>query len=610
MNLCHLYFNKTESKHVEKMLDIFADSISINIEIEDSIDDYDIYVVELYDADKNMSAILRKIFKQKNNPFIYFLIPKKYNLLLFQLAFLVGANAIVTQSQDSSKVIKKMKADKKIHDEENYALISGKASMKVENFMIFEKDYLMYVSAELLKLFECDDIDMFEDLISRMNIKPLLKSDVIVKKSITKSLKKQNYIFKSTTVNKYDKVITVEIDKSNVNELLDENNLNIVSRVAFVKLLKEKLEKRELTDNQLSVITLSIQNMKKLQEELSIVDLELLFNKLLPYVASILKKNILFSQFDMDYYVILFEGTDFEEISELTDEFHIKVVKYIEAQKFRAIVDIFAYDLSPFDFSEILSTLNSIRIKKFTHEQKHSDSIRYSSHTENVINEKSLLDDAYEEDEEIRLLNIYKGLVINTPSKIVKITRENIYISFEQIQGVMLNMDKETVLQADSFSQDIYAKVKQINLKSRMAILEKFKFLKTNATARQYARVTTARVIPITISMKGSSLNGNILDISIKSIAIQVKATQRARAERLMDVNLIFNVPDAKADFGYTQVNLEAKVIAITHKDEDGNYKVICDLDEETADLPILSKYVYERQKELIVELKKTSMLN
>ncbi|MEA2100642.1 MAG: PilZ domain-containing protein [Campylobacterota bacterium] len=609
MNLCHLYFKTTSSKHVDAMLKSFDESVSLDIDEVDKLDNYDIYLIELYDADKNMSAILKKIFKQKSNSFISFVIPKKYNLLLFQLAFLVGAKSIITQNQDVEKSILKIKADKKAHDEENYALLAGKADMKVQNFMIYENDFLMYVSAELLKLFECDDIDMFEDVISRMNIKSLLKNDIIIKKSITKSLKKLNYIFKSTTVAKINKIITIEVDGSNKDDI-DENQLLISSRVSFVKLLKEKIEKRELTNNQLSAITLSIQNMKKLQEELTVVDLEMFFNKLLPFVSRALKTNILFTQIDIDFYVILFEGTDFEEISDITDNFHIKVVKYIEAQKFRAVVDIFAFDLSPFDFSEILSTLNSIKIKKFTHEQKYSDSIRYSSHTENVINEKSLLDDAYEEDEELKLLNVYKGLVINTPSKIVKTTKENIYINFEQIQGVVLSLDKETVLQADSFSQDIYAKVKQINLKSRMAILEKFKFLKTNATERQYARVITARVIPVTINMKGSSLNGNILDISIKSIAMQVKATQRAKAERLMDVVLTFNVPDAKADFGYTQINLEAKVIAITSKDEEGNYKVICELDENTQDLPSLSKYVYERQKELIIELKKTSKLN
>ena len=609
MNLCHLYFKKTSSKHIEKMMDSFEDAISIDMELIDTIDDYDVYIVELHDADKNMSAILKQIFKEKSNPFIYFIIPKKYNLLLFQLAFIVGTKSIITENQDTDKVIKKIEIEKKAFDEEIYAKLAGKASIKVQSFMILENGYLIYVSKELLKLFECDDIDMFEDVISRMNIKALLKNDIIVKKSITKSLKKQNYIFKSTSVTNSDKIISIEIDDTNKNDI-DEKELYVASRATFVKTLKDKLDKRELADNQLSVITLNIQNMKKLQEELTVVDLELFFDKLLPFISTILKSNILFTQIDVDYYVMLFEGTDFEEISDITDNFHVRVVKYIEAQKYKAVVDIFAFDLSPYYFSEILDILNSIRIKKFTHEQKYSDSIRYSSHTENVINEKSLLDDAFEEDEELKLLNIYKGLVINTPSKIVKTTKENIYISFEQIQGVMLNMDKETVLQADSFSQDIYAKVKQINLKSRMAILEKFKFLKTNATSRQYARVITARVIPVTISMKGSSLNGNILDISIKSIAMQVKATQRAKAERLMDVVLVFNVPDAKADFGYTQVNLEAKVIAITPKDEDGNYKVICDLDENTQDLSILSKYVYERQKELIIELKKTSMLN
>ena len=186
----------------------------------------------------------------------------------------------------------------------------------------------------------------------------------------------------------------------------------------------------------------------------------------------------------------------------------------------------------------------------------------------------------------------------------------DIYISFESLQGVILDFEKRTVLQSGSFSQDIYAEVKQINLNKRIAILENFKFLKTNANSREYARVTTSINIPIAVNMDGNSINGIILDISIKSIAIQVKHKSQAEMLEVKKASLIFNIADKSTDIGYRQLNLAADAIVVTDVDKTGHYKVVCDLDQGSHDLDVVLQYVYERQKELIVELKKMSKLN
>ena len=44
--------------------------------------------------------------------------------------------------------------------------------------------------------------------------------------------------------------------------------------------------------------------------------------------------------------------------------------------------------------------------------------------------------------------------------------------------------------------------------------------------------------------------------------------------------------------------------------DTHNNCKIVCDIDEDYLSDSILMQYIYERQKELIIELKKTAQLH
>ena len=78
----------------------------------------------------------------------------------------------------------------------------------------------------------------------------------------------------------------------------------------------------------------------------------------------------------------------------------------------------------------------------------------------------------------------------------------------------------------------------------------------------------------------------------------------------LQKSSLVFNIINKGSEDGYVQLTLKAEVIVVTPKDTDAYYKVVCDLEQDSHDLDILLQYVYERQKELIIELKKMSKLN
>lgn len=150
--------------------------------------------------------------------------------------------------------------------------------------------------------------------------------------------------------------------------------------------------------------------------------------------------------------------------------------------------------------------------------------------------------------------------------------------------------------------------MKLLNLQKRIAIIENFKFLTTNANARQYARVTTSVNISIALLHGAIKLHGVIFDLSIHCIAIMVKHTKELEKLRSKNVSLVFNIPTKRVDTGFWQLKLEADITAIIEKD--GKAKVICELNEDSSNESMLMEYIYDRQKELIVEIKKMSQLN
>jgi hypothetical protein len=73
---------------------------------------------------------------------------------------------------------------------------------------------------------------------------------------------------------------------------------------------------------------------------------------------------------------------------------------------------------------------------------------------------------------------------------------------------------------------------------------------------------------------------------------------------------MTFNIPNYRFDEGYTQLKLNAKVIVVLPLDSEGSSKIVCDFEDGSNDESIIKEYVYDRQKELIIEIKKMSKLN
>jgi GGDEF domain-containing protein len=606
LSLCHLYYKTSSYKNIEKIYDAFDGFVTIDFDTIENLDDYSIYIIELEYVDQELSKRLVGLFKHKAQALIYFIIPKKHTLMLFQLTYLLGTKSIITQNQNVTKLIEKIKIERELFLKNSFVNWLGHVSIKTQNFVVYRNRKLNFVNKMLLDSFRCDTDELFEmNVLVNVDIEKLLDQNTTYKANLNDHLNiKKMYIFRSESVENGEKIIYIDSDPSS-----DEELGFISSRVSFVELLKEKLLQRTISEQKLSLFSVKITNMKMILELKGLAELERILFETLSFMDSILEKKLVFSQLEQNFYVVFFEDVDFEQINIIAEHFNTKVINYISKKKNKITLEIMTFSLENLEFSDILLELHKIETDKFKVTQKNSHYIKEINKAKKVVNEKNLLDTAYEDKLTFKLLNIYNGLIINTKSNILKVTDEHVYVSFTQLQGVVLNIDKQTILQSSSFSQDIEANVKKINFKKQIAVLENFKFLNTNANSRRYARVTPLTKMPIAIHVNSKIINGVILDLSIKSIAIKVKYIETIGLPDLQKSSLLFNIVNKRSELGYVQLTLKAKVIVVTPQDTDGYYKVVCDLEEGSHDLDILLQYVYERQKELIIELKKMTKL-
>ncbi len=608
MNIIHLYYKTSISPTIKEILNSFDRSDSIDISKINSVAPSSIYIVELAKVDKILSAKLKEIFESHSHSLIYFLIAKEYNLMLFQTAFLLKVKTVITQNQDTQKVIIKIKNDLVVHENEYIQNSLGKSLLQTQHFMFYKNNKLFFVSNKIFEDFRCESLeDIEKNVCSKLVLDELLVEDSFMKHSIKNNYQKDvSYSVRSNSINENEKIIYLE---PYMDEKIPERAFSFISnRLSFIELVKDKLIEKSISKKSFSIITLQIENIKKLQTDLSELELQYFLKELLLQVELHLDKKIILAQYDKDFYVALFEDLDFEGLKTKAQDFHNKLLNFFKNHKYNPIIGLYVFDINKHELNDVLTTLRHIQHRTLS-EEEINNNIEYINKVQDEMDSDEALmvslDSAFTNGIEFKLLNIYKGLCINTSSKIIKMKENLIYVRVEQLQGTLMKHEKETVLQSSSFYKDIRANVKYIDLKKKIAILEKFQFLSSNANARKYSRVSCSTRTPVVLSHPSGTVNGEILDISVNSIAIKAKYREMMEKIKQKDITMTFVLPTNNNIDGFVKLNLKAKVVFILC--EDYKCKIVCDLYKDESNEAVFMEYVYNRQKEIITEVKKMS---
>lgn len=610
--MLHLYYKTTLSAQIPDVVKSFEFCESLDISKIEGVKKDDVYFVEINNIEKNIILHIKNLLSNKTDSLIYFFIDDSQNLMLFQLATLLNVKNTFTPKHETQKIISSIKEDilLKTTTLQNQGI--AYALTKNISFVIFKENDLVFASEKLLNDFKYKDLNMLNsNICSQIDLNSFLKNDINKEVSLKLSDASKKYNIKSITSKfNFDKYLFFE-DLSQKNHAESIKIDSIKNRIYFIEMLKKRLDEKKASKQIYTIITIEIQNLEKLSQFWEEYEIEMAIRDMLLQVELELDASSIFAQYDNKLYLALLQGLDFEATKQKAQSIQTCILEYSAKQKIRPTVGLHVFDVNDFELNNSLKIISDISKDNISAKDIESQKLYKILNVDDELDDAKtidmLLQASFTNKNPLKLLNIYKGLCINTASKIVKKTDEEIYVSFEQLQGIVMNFEKTTVIQSSCFIKDIEADVKLIDLNKKIALLKNFRFANGSANGRKYSRVTCSQRIPISIINNKDSLSGEILDISMNSIAIKTRAFKRIEELASTDALLKFILPVKSSQDGYMKLELEAK-ITFTKCGEDF-CKIVVDLEQDQAHESILMEYVYNRQKEIIVELKKQTII-
>ena len=282
--------------------------------------------------------------------------------------------------------------------------------------------------------------------------------------------------------------------------------------------------------------------------------------------------------------------------------------EFLSSFNFKVDIAVHVMELDGLELGVILSILDSIRTNKISKKEIRDKKIKYIGRYREDMSDKEiialLLDDSFINDVDLKLVNVYKGMVIDSPTKILKKERNAIYVIVKQIQGAVISLEKETILRSDAFAKDIKARVAFVDRKRKIAKLENFKVVDDNTLYKDNCRVDFAKKNMAILSLVGTKLSAEIIDISARSISVKLNKIKMIDRMINKDVEITFSIPTKRTREGEIKITEHAKVSSIDCKEKE-YCRMVCEFDPGSKNKNIILEYVHNRQAEIVEELKK-----
>ncbi|NOX16278.1 MAG: PilZ domain-containing protein, partial [Epsilonproteobacteria bacterium] len=382
-------------------------------------------------------------------------------------------------------------------------------------------------------------------------------------------------------------------------------------RFQFTEILKDKMAQNSISSSPIMLIFINIENYEKLKNADTNLTMHNLTTQILEILSSKKEPDEKLVYWDQHFFIIFTKEENFEITKNKLEDIHEKLI-YLDYKKdFLPNITSSALDISALDLNEAISCIEDINNNSYNKDNFKTDNFYELNNLNAYLNEsdqiKYLLNNYLNHKTPIKLLNIYKGLCINTQSNILKIQDDSYFVSCENLQIYSMKFENKTVIQAPGLPKDIQANISYINMDKSYVILNNLSFMNFSANNRQHTRVQPRIRMPISIKYEKLMFQGQVLDISTKAIAIILN--HHIKDEYLYkDIMLSFMLPNSSSEIGYDSMEIEAKIVNLCEIEETKS-KLVAMLNLEKPYDSYLLSYMYDRQKELIIKLKRAAKL-
>ena len=576
----------------------------------------DILFIEIGDGNKDKLKLLVSLFAKRKPIIAYLFADDVENRLLLKFALHFGITDVLPLKNEENLLFSIFSKSPNKLDDKLFTFQKIELEKKIEHFfpfLVFQGETLTYANAKAKMLYETNDLMALQTKINRdEELCEALKEDGDAQGSIvieTASAEKEIYLCVIKSFPQSSEKIVTLINYEPESE--PKNCSSIMNRFDFVDKLKDRLAQQSVTQTPISLIFINISNLDKLSKTFTSTTLYDAFKNLMLQLFKLKEEGQDLIQWSPNLYILMGEKETFEHACDQTRYIQQELISATANEKITPIILSSAFQIEMDDLNEVIDYIEKINTKNLLPHDIEKIKYYELDYLDNVIEEQEqisyLMHNCVNNKIPIKLLNIYKGLCINTNSAIIKIAQDSYQMSCENLQGYAMQLEGETVLQAPNFPKDIKAEISLVDIKRSLVIIKNLKFLASSANNRQHTRVQTSVRTPVLIKYAHrSSAQGEIIDISVNSIAMKV--TKSFREEEMMNqyVRLNFSLPCEEGENGYVIMDIEAKVTYIGHTDEYTKIVVALENLPKPYD-DYLLRYMYTRQKELISEIRRAT---
>ena len=610
MNLCYVYNEQITYSYFDALEEIFEEVAVADISKKNTIEEkFSAYIVDIASYEKEILNRYRAFFKNKANPLVFLLASNGGgNGVVYQLAYMIKAESIFSKMYEPKKLALSVTNAVAERAFENKVSYLGRLVEEKSKYLIVHKNKLSYANKALMDEFSCDSLEDVEHKVcSKFDIEALLStndetfvSGEFFSKSkfdIVKSVAKEN-----------EHVLFVE--RFEYNKLACRPKNELTTRVAFVEFLKERLHNTLIENgDEYCIVSIKIDNFKKIGNVIGKAELELFLQDFVHKSEELLWEFFLFCEYYHDFFVAVYKNRPYDSVVSQAEHFYTQIDSFFKEFNFKVDIVLHVAKIGTMGFDRTLLLLDSIRAGKISKKDIATSQIKYIGKYKEDMSDKEiialLLDDSFINDADLKLVNVYKGMVIDSPTKILKKENDAVYVVVSQMQGAAMSVAKETVIRSDIIKKDIKAQVVYVDRKRKIAKLENFKVVDPDPMYKDGGRVDFAKKNVAIVSLKGMKLSATIVDISVNSITLSINKIRSLESYVSKEVEITFSLPTKRLKEGEVSIVEKATVSYIDCKGEGGMCRILCEFLPGSKNKKIINEYIHLRKIEILTELKK-----
>lgn len=200
---------------------------------------------------------------------------------------------------------------------------------------------------------------------------------------------------------------------------------------------------------------------------------------------------------------------------------------------------------------------------------------------------------------EFSLLNIYKELPITSSSPICEIKKSTVEFVTNATQFSIINEAREVLIQSHFMNTSIIGRVKELDYRRLQVTLGEFSYAEVHADKRISVRVRLKLPMQVQLVVDGNQLAGVIHDVSLGGVLVRTFAGNMLEQAKSIQLRI-------KLLHAGTNETMEALIPSrLVRIDKTGVQAQCAMMFSHTPQSErVLSTFIYQRQLEIIKELK------